>query len=342
MRHTPMLPLLPLVPLYAAGVALKNSLYDHGLLRPQRLEWPVVSIGNLSVGGTGKTPFVQELARLLRQQGWYVSVLSRGHGREGKQAEAVDPDGPASRYGDEPLMLACGGLDVYVGRKRYEAGRLAEAQHATLGGKGHSVHLLDDGSQHRKLARAVDIVLVERRDLEDWLLPAGHLREPWKALRRADICVLRQEDRDLAAPVLAAMGTQHAAQVWLQQRVTTIVATADTSLQRAVAFCGIGNAAQFFASVRQTGVSVAAEVTFPDHHAYSDGDMRVLVERAATCRADGFVTTEKDSMRLEGELRETLEVTAPLHIARLAVSLAESERCLDALEALLEKRAGVR
>ena len=331
--------LLPLVPLYAAGVALKNSLYGSGLLHPQQLSWPVISVGNLSVGGTGKTPFVRELARLLDQQAWHVDVLSRGHGRKSKQVEAVDPAGPAFRYGDEPLMMARSGLPVYVGRRRYDAGKLAETQEESAGGEMRAVHLLDDGLQHRKLARTVDIVLLERCDLADKLLPAGCLREPLMSLRRADICVLREEDRDVAEQAMQAMQTQDAERVWFQQRVTTVAAS---QLQRAVAFCGIGNASQFFRSLRHAGVSLAAEVAYPDHHVYLDRDVDALAERAAALQADGFVTTEKDSMRLEGELIETLQAFAPLHIAGLTVSLQQPERCMQFLQTLLDKRAVVR
>ncbi|MGC9292925.1 MAG: tetraacyldisaccharide 4'-kinase [Acidobacteriaceae bacterium] len=342
----------PLAMLFALGVALKNGLYDHGLLRPQRLAWPVVSVGNLSVGGTGKTPFVRELARLLQQRGWQVDVLSRGHGRNSKQVEAVDPAGPVQRYGDEPLLLARSGLNVYVGRKRYGAGRLAEVARLTetsdaaFGLTARSLHLLDDGFQHRRLARAVEIVLLERRDFTDRMLPAGRLREPCSALRRADICVLREEDRDLAAPVMEAMQTGDPARVWFLRRVTSMTSAGTGPeagrLQRAVAFCGIGNAAQFFSSLRQAGVTLVAEVAFRDHHVYTDRDVDALVERVRACHADGFVTTEKDSVRLEGGLRETLGAFAPLHIADLAVTLEGPERCLDFLVGLLDKRPGVR
>jgi tetraacyldisaccharide 4'-kinase len=326
-----------LVPLYAAGIALKNSLYDHDVLHAQRLTWPVVSIGNLSVGGTGKTPFVLELAQLLQHHGWSVDVLSRGYGRSSTQVERVSAEGSAQRYGDEPLMMARRGLDVYVGRRRYDAGRLAEEQRKAIS-PGRAVHLLDDGLQHRELARTVDIALLERRDLTDWLLPAGRLREPRNTLRRVDICVLREEDRDWIAPVMDAMQTQDAARIWFQQRRTI----APVRLERAIAFCGLGNAAQFFSSLRQAGISPAAEVAFPDHHGYREGDIDALAKRAQTCRADGFVTTEKDSMRLEGQLLETLEAVAPVHVAKLAVALQEPERCMRFLEALLDKPADVR
>ncbi len=339
----------PLLPLYASAIALKNAMYDHGLLRPQRLAWPVVSVGNLSVGGTGKTPFVGELARLLQQRGWSVDVLRRGHGRRSQQVEEVDPAGSVERYGDEPLLLAQSGWKVWVGRKRYDAGRLAEtktsAQNDAAFTAQRRLHLLDDGMQHRKLARTAEIVLLERGDLSDRLLPVGRLRESLQSLRRADICVLREEDSDRAAQVMEAMRTQDATRVWVQRRATTIETQAggvEVRPQRAVAFCGLGNAAQFFFSLRQAEVLLAEEISYPDHHVYTDRDIDALVARAKTCDADAFVTTEKDRMRLQGSLRETLEVGAPLYLAKLSVTLMEPERCLTFLEALLDSRMDMR
>jgi tetraacyldisaccharide 4'-kinase len=346
--HGPELALLraaawPLVPLFALGVAIKNSLYDHGLLRPQKLSWPVVSVGNLSVGGTGKTPFVRELARLLEQRGQQVDVLTRGHGRRGQQVEMVPSDGPAWRYGDEPLLLARSGVPVFVGRRRYDAGVLAEGLSPTGAAFANRLHLLDDGLQHRKLARTVEIVLLDRQDWEGHLLPSGRLREPRSALLRADICVLREEDSDLLVPALAAMQTEDRARVWLLRR-STVLETALQHLrpQRALAFCGIARPGQFFEGLRQAGLPVVATVAFPDHHPYTERDVRALAAQARACHADVLVTTEKDHVRLDENSRKQLGAIAPLHVAGLAVSLQTPERCMEQLLGLLEKRTRVR
>ena len=335
--------LAPLVPLYAACAALKNYVYDEGLVPPERLAAPAISVGNLSTGGTGKTPLVRALATLLQEKGWSVDVLSRGYGRSSQHpVEAVDPEGPAQRYGDEPLLLARSGLPVFVGRSRYDAGLLAEAHHAASGSESRLVHLLDDGFQHRKLARTMEIVLLQRRDFSDRLLPAGHLREPLHSLHRADVCVLREEDSDLASRARAAMFAEDAARVWLQRRSMRVDGIADVPPQRAIVFCGIGNPAQFFAEVSAAGIHCAQQVAFADHHAYTDRDIDALVERARASQADAFVTTEKDTLRLEGELRETLETFAPVRVARLTTTLLEPERCLRQIEALFHRRANVR
>ena len=176
--------LVPLIPVYAAGLALRSAGLLLGVQPIRRLRWPVISVGNLSVGGTGKTPFTIALARLLMPEGIHVDVLSRGYGRRSAEVERVDVDGGPERYGDEPLLIARETkAPVYVGPKRWQTGRLAEKEAGAVGG----VHLLDDGFQHRQLARTVDIVIVNSEDLGDVLLPAGNLRERVDALRRARV-----------------------------------------------------------------------------------------------------------------------------------------------------------
>ncbi len=164
----------PVSALFSAVVAARNTLYDRGVLKQQRLLRPVVSVGNISVGGAGKTPFVILLAGLLRQHGLRVDVLSRGYGRKTSGVLVVDAGGAPSQFGDEPLLIArrLPEVPVIVGESRYQAGLEAERRFQS------DLHLLDDGFQHRGLARDFDIVLLSRRDLDDRLLPSGRLREP--------------------------------------------------------------------------------------------------------------------------------------------------------------------
>ncbi len=170
---------------FGGAVRLRNSLYDAGALPAKHLKGPVVSIGNLAVGGSGKTPFVILLGELLKSRGIAFDVLSRGYRRQTSGVALVDPGGLPRDFGDEPLLIArrlqC---PVILGEERYQAGRLAEERF------GAHLHLLDDGFQHRQLARDFDIVLVTPDDARDRLLPAGRLREPLSALRRADAVVL--------------------------------------------------------------------------------------------------------------------------------------------------------
>src|SRR6516162_649329 len=173
---------------YGAGVRTRNSLYQRGALRSRALRGPVVSVGNLSMGGSGKTPFVILLGELLRARGLRFDVLSRGYGRQTKGVAVVDPAGSARDFGDEPLLIARRlGVPVIVGEDRFHAGEVAESRF------GRQLHVLDDGFQHRSLARDFDIVLVTSEDVQDRLLPAGRLREPVNSLIRADAVVLSDE-----------------------------------------------------------------------------------------------------------------------------------------------------
>ena len=290
-----------MTPLYAAALAAKNLAYDRGWLTPKRLQWPVVSVGNLSVGGAGKTPVVIRLAQLLRDAGVSVDVLSRGYGRDSDEVRHVDPNGLASHYGDEPLLIAGNGIPVHVGADRYAAGLLAERSQPAP-----CIHLLDDGFQHRRLARDIDIVVLHRSDLNQHLLPAGRLREPPSALRRSQILILRAEDRHLEAELRRRNIT---APVWIQHRRLVIEPTS-----RAVAFCGIARPEEFFTALRAQDIDLAATSAFRDHHAYSDADLDSLLQLRIGHNAESLITTEKDLVRLTPAQRERL---APLHIARL-------------------------
>src|ERR1700727_1695903 len=167
----------PLSAIYGAVVGGRNALYDRDLLRARHLQGGVISVGNLSSGGSGKTPFVVLLGGLLKARGIRFDVLSRGYGRKSRGVLLVDPGGLATDFGDEPLLLArLLQAPVIVGEDRFQAGRFAESRF------GPQIHLLDDGFQHRGLARDFDIVLVAPEDARDSLLPAGRLRERLRAL----------------------------------------------------------------------------------------------------------------------------------------------------------------
>ena len=317
-------PLAFLTPLYAAAVGAKNAAYDRGRKHPRRLKWPVVSVGNLSVGGSGKTPLVIKLAELLSAENVAVDVLSRGYGRgDVDSVERVNADGDAARFGDEPLLIArTAKVPVYVGADRYEAGLLAERD-----SRRAAVHLLDDGFQHRRLARSLDIVVVHESDLEEKLLPAGRLREPLDSLKRASAIVLREEDRQLEAE-LRKRGISEP--VWIQHRRLVV-----EPVTRAVAFCGIARPDEFFAALRAQNVELSATQILRDHQAYSDSEIGRLISLARRHDAQCFVTTGKDAVRLSVKQREQLEKVAPLRNARLEVSLEDEGAVVRRLRSLL-------
>ncbi len=317
--------LLPLVPLYKAAVAVRNLGYDRKWTKAQNLQWPVISVGSIVAGGAGKTPLVIRLAQLLRTEGYSVDVLSRGYGRSGVSVERVDPEGSARQFGDEPILIArSAAVPVYVGASRHAAGLVAERE----AGKSKGVHLLDDGFQHRQLNRDVDIVLASAADLSDTMLPAGNLREPISALRRAGILAIRAEDW-LLEPMLRAQGLTQP--VWTIHR--NLVCPAIGS--RPLVFCGIARPEGLWNGIQsqsvEKGLKIAHFHSFPDHHFYTFTDMQMLVREAEEAGADCFLTTEKDAVKLDGELRGHLESLAPLGIVQLTANLDDERARIRAL-----------
>jgi len=304
----------PLTGLYGAASALRNTLFDRGTLSPRRLERPVVSVGNLSTGGTGKTPFVIAVGELLKERGIRFDVLSRGYRRKTRGVSIVGPAGSARDFGDEPLLIARRlEIPVVVGASRYEAGRIAEQNFPS------QLHILDDGFQHRSLARDFDIVLMAAKDFDDRLLPSGRLREPLSSLSRADAIVV-PHDLTTDHPILQGK------LLWRMQRELVISAAPPAP----IAFCGIARPEQFFAQLRAAGITPAAEVSFRDHHAYDRGDVQRLRAKQRELGAVGFITTEKDVVNL-GALRSELE---PLSTAGLKLTL---DRPADIVDTILTR-----
>ncbi len=310
----------PLSSLFGLGVRARNALYDRGIARAQRLSGAVVSIGNLSVGGSGKTPFVLLLGDLLKARGLKFDILSRGYGRRTRGVALVDPAGSARDFGDEPLLLARRlNVPVIVGEDRHAAGIFAEQKF------GPQIHLLDDGFQHRALARDFDIVLVTPEDVRDRLLPAGRLREPLSSLRRADAVVLTSGASREAFPLAQKL-------VWKARR--GIVPT--NMPARPVVFCGIARPQNFVAQLRTAGIEPVAEAFFRDHHAYGEQDVRDLLNLRQRSEADGFVTTEKDAVNLDGYLA-ALE---PLAVVPVKMDLTDAANAVDTMLTRIAERRG--
>ncbi len=323
----------PLSGIFGAAVAVRNSLYDRRIFAVHRLQKPVVSVGNLSVGGSGKTPFVIALGELLKQRGIRFDILSRGYGRKSGNISAVDPRGSASDFGDEPLLMARRlQVPVVVGADRYQAGLLAEKTFPA------QVHLLDDGFQHRRLHRDCDLVMLPEGDLDDTLLPMGRLREPQSSLNRADVLVVNSE-LELPQPLAGK-------QVW---RVTRTLDLPGVNLNtkpgidsqivgRALAFCGIAKPDQFFEHLKALPVELAGTHAFPDHHHYSAADVQLLLNKKQQSKADYFITTEKDEINLQA-FRETLD---SVQVVRLKIGLEDPNAALEWLISTLEQRCGCR
>ncbi|HEY4961099.1 MAG TPA: tetraacyldisaccharide 4'-kinase [Terriglobales bacterium] len=295
----------PLSALYRAGIDIRNRLYDRGTLGANWLQAPVVSVGSISAGGAGKTPFLIMLGELLEQRGLGFDVLSRGYGRRTKGVALVDPQGSPQEFGDEPLLIARKlGVPVIVGEDRFAAGKFAEEEF------GVQAHLLDDGFQHRRLQRDFDIALVTKQDLNDSLLPVGRLREPLSSLARASAIVLMD---DVAADHVPVREGQY---VW---RVSRSIVPPKTS-EACFAFCGIARPKIFFAGLGQAGVRVAGTREFRDHHAYSAVDIQLLLRLRQESGATTFVTTEKDAVNL-GSCLSQLE---PIHVVRVHMKFEDA------------------
>lgn len=325
--------LAPLSGLFGGAVALRNRLYDQGTIKIERLARPVVSIGNLRVGGAGKTPFTLHLGKLLQARGIAFDILSRGYRREAKAIRLVDANGTAREFGDEPLLLARQlQVPVIVGADRVAAGRHAESLFAELKpAHGTWLHLLDDGFQHRRLARDFDIVLITPTDARDSLLPAGRLREPLSALRRADAVVLTENVSTDELP----LGKQH---VW---RVTRrLYLGPEPPPEPALAFCGIARPERFFDDLRAAGVELADAVEFPDHFHYTADDATRLLARRDQSSAKVLLCTEKDEVNLRSAgLWERL---APIRAVPLQMELIDPQRAVDTILGAIAQRAACR
>jgi tetraacyldisaccharide 4'-kinase len=278
----------------------------------------VVSVGNLSVGGSGKTPFVLLLGELLQARGVKFDILSRGYGRKTKGVRLVDPAGTSHDFGDEPLLMARRlGVPVIVGEDRYAAGLFAEKNF------GPQLHLLDDGFQHRSLARDFDIVLVTPEDTRDGLLPGGRLREPPRSLSRADAIVLTSGASGDLFPLDGKL-------LWRARRG---ILPKDVP-PRPVAFCGVARPKNFLLQLRTAGIEPVAEAFYRDHHAYTERDIQELLKLRQQSEAGGFVTTEKDAINLDGYLA-ALE---PLAVVPVKMELLDAANAVDTILRVIEER----
>jgi tetraacyldisaccharide 4'-kinase len=326
--------------LYRAVVALRNRRYD----RPGKAVHPgipVISVGNLTVGGTGKTPLTAWIAARLLEEGRRPAIVSRGYGGKSGRgpcfvSRGAGPLCASDLGGDEPVLLArrLPGTLVVVGSDRVAGARAARDA-------GADVIVLDDGFQHRRLARDLDLVLLDARDPFGGhrLLPSGPLREPIGSLRRAHAVILTRSGSGEAFPFLQRVIRRHAGDLPLLRagHRTAGLVDADGTLRpapaRAVAFCGIGSPDDFFLDLAREGIEVAAERPFPDHHRYREGDLAALVSLVAAHHAVP-VTTEKDLARLPAPQR-----LPGLLALRIEAVPHEPERLLALMRQALEGRA---
>jgi tetraacyldisaccharide 4'-kinase len=305
--------------LYALAIRLRTYGYERGWFARQRLPLPVISIGNLTVGGTGKTPMVIEVTQWLLAAGSRVAVLSRGYRRTSREPFLLVCDGAKilatpQEAGDEPYLIAqrCPQAIVAVGADRHRAGLRVLNEFRV------DCIVLDDGFQHIGLHRDADLVLLDATDANGLanLLPAGRLREPLTALERATaVIITRAETPGQVAEIMTRVQSLANPSVMTARVVFPAVETVSLSSlgsrprewsqgKRALLVSGVGHPASFRATADQLGVTVLDEATYPDHYMYGTSDIAALRGRAAALKADVVLTTEKDAWKIRPHLGE--------------------------------------
>lgn len=317
------LALAPLGMLYGVVARTRLHLYRSGFLKTENVGVPVISVGNITAGGTGKTPLVGWVGRAVAAEGRRACVLTRGYGRAHEGRRVVVSDGErvladVGESGDEPRLLAeqlLGAAAVVCDRDRVAAARWARAN------LGAEVFVLDDGFQHLKIARDLDIVTLDAT--APWggghLLPRGRLREPREGLARADCVVITRADQasDLEGLRAEAARLSGAHTVFIASRVRTrglrLIGSANDNLvgakaevesiaerKSAAAFCAIGNPRAFFEQLRREGFELLHTRAFPDHHDFKDSDLAAVVRESEERGAHFLLTTAKDAVKLRG------------------------------------------
>ena len=345
------LPLAPLGALYGAMVRARMRLYRAGALATKKVNVPVISIGNITAGGTGKTPLVAWAARAIANEGLRVCVLTRGYGRADESKRVVVSDGTrvladAREGGDEPCMLA----EMLIGKAAVVSDRdRAAAAHWAIENLDREAFILDDGFQHLSLARDLDIVTVDATDA--WggkcLLPRGRLREPLRGLARADCIVITRADQahDLSAVVDEAkhLSEGHATVITARARASRIAPLSsieNDNLRQGIAelpqsfaaFCAIGNPRSFFTLLRAEGHELACTKSFSDHHRYTQRDADMLSQQAVACGARALITTAKDAVKLTG-----LRFSMPCYVCEIELEFSDEARLREILRATIAR-----
>lgn len=312
----------PLGAIYGGVARFRRSWYDRRPASRIRLSRPVVSVGNLVTGGSGKTPVVAAVAAVLSRHGHRPAILSRGYGRSRRApglvvvTEGTGPLVPVEHSGDEPQMLArdIRGVPIVVAADRARAGQ------AAIDRFDATVLILDDGFQHLRLERKIDLLVLSSADLAEKLLPSGRLREPVSAASAADAVLAYGSAAD-AEQLAGRVGVEHSFCVtprYLPLLALHGVLPAD---KRVVAVAGIARPQRFFDALRKQGYEVIREFTFPDHHWFSIADVREIEAKVRELGASAVVTTAKDAMRLE---RYRNGLTSPWAILPLSVFVEPS------------------
>jgi tetraacyldisaccharide 4'-kinase len=313
----------PLGAVYGGVARLRRSWYARRPASRTRLSRPVVSIGNLVTGGSGKTPVVAAVCAVLARHGHRPAILSRGYGRFRRApdvvivTEGMEPLVPVEQSGDEPQMLArdIRGVPIVVGANRSRTGQVA------IDRFGCSVLVLDDGFQHLRLERTIDLLVLSSADLAEKLLPSGRLREPLSAAQVAD-AVLVYGDAAEAQEVARRVGVEQSFCVTRRYLpLLTLHGVLPPADKRVAAVAAIARPDRFFDGVRTQGLDVVRELAFPDHHWFTAADVRRIEAQVREAGASAIVTTAKDAVRLQ---QHRTGLTLPWAILPLSVFIEPS------------------
>ena len=340
--------LAPLSLLYGTVTRARLMLYQRGAFPVQQIDAPVISVGNITTGGTGKTPLVEWIARRVAGSGRRVCVLTRGYGRTDPSMRVVVSDGEhilagVREGGDEPVLLAeaLQGFAAVVS----DADRVGAAQWAQKA-LGSQVFILDDGFQHLRIARDLNILTIDAS--APWggghLLPRGRLREPVRGLERADLLVITRADQTEHVSELKQQASRLSngrPVILAYARTTTLrplfkragedAFTASTSTS-AAAFCAIGNPQSFFTHVRRDGHTLSYTRAFPDHHVYTQQDVDALEREAEARGAQILFTTTKDSVKLR-----SLRFRLPCYVLEVSIEFDDEGKLLDLIHQAISK-----
>jgi len=328
---------LPFTLIYSVSSAVKNFLYDSKFLTPKKVNVPVISIGNLTMGGTGKTPVVAFIANELSERGYKVGIVSRGYGRQSKGTIWVAQNGEvlatAKEGGDEPVELASSikNVSVVVADTRFAAAT------ELLSKIKVDIILVDDGMQHRKFHRDFEIVVQDVKSAAGWKLhlPSGEFRESWKNVKRADMVIWTKWNNSINKDKYSAWKTNpDQSHFWgefspkdfyLPKEKRSIVLTSLKG-QTAVVFCGIGKPENFRLDLEKLGIVILEFRIFKDHHAYTDQDLKQINDLFHDSKAQWLLTTAKDFYRLDSEkMSKEFVQKFPLLYLRGAMNLLEKK-----------------
>jgi tetraacyldisaccharide 4'-kinase len=331
----------PLSLLYGAVTRTRLSMYRRGTFQTTKLERPVISVGNITTGGTGKTPLVEWVARTLAAKGKKVCILTRGYGRKDPHVQVIVSDGygvlaSPGEAGDEPYLLATNlkGMAAVIS----SADRIAAAQEA-IKDFGSDCFVLDDGFQHLRLARDLNIVTIDATN--PWgggsLLPYGRLREAPEGLSRADCVVLTRCDQvknldSLRAEISKLIGDRP---VFRSEMRTSRVSPLKNGSEPLMAparvggFCAVGNPRSFFEHLRRAGYELALEKSFPDHHVYSQDEIDAIVREAKALAVTALITTAKDAVKLR-----TLSFSIPCYVLEIEIDVQDADELARMLTGL--------